>query len=203
MNELQWNLPFWIDPRTHVFPWMGEQWKRWAKDPVTAALEKADILEPDIVARNRAAREAQRKAWIMSTGPGGRSTGNIRSKDYTPAGVGDTGWQYGPRAMPYNVSPTKLSQYGAKWGVQDAGQRMAAYEASKDKDDEESEFDKYMKMQFLSKLIERPKAPSPGYATRAGTARSPVATSIMQTHPGRRQDDLLNYIYGPSYGRRV
>ena len=69
--------------------------------------------------------------------------------------------------------------------------------------DEESEFDKYMKMQFLSKLIERPKAPSPGYATRAGTARAPVATSIMQTHPGRRQDDLLNYIYGPSYGRRV
>ena len=72
-----------------------------------------------------------------------------------------------------------------------------------DKDDEESEFDKYMKMQFLSKLIERPKAPSTAYPTRAGTARSPVATSIMQTHPGRRQDDLLNYIYGPSYGRRV
>ena len=69
--------------------------------------------------------------------------------------------------------------------------------------DEESEFDKYMKMQFLSKLIERPKAPSPGYATRAGTARAPVATSILQTYPGRRQDDLLNYIYGPSYGRRV
>ena len=72
-----------------------------------------------------------------------------------------------------------------------------------DKDDEESEFDKYMKMQFLSKLIEKQKAPSPGYATRAGTARSPVATSIMQTHPGRRKDDLLNYIYGPSYGSRV
>jgi len=69
--------------------------------------------------------------------------------------------------------------------------------------DEESEFDKYMKMQFLSKLIERPKAPSPGYATRAGTARAPVATSILQTYPGQRQDDLLNYIYGPSYGRRV
>ena len=69
--------------------------------------------------------------------------------------------------------------------------------------DEESEFDKYMKMQFLSKLIERQKAPSPGYATRAGTARAPVATSILQTYPGRRQDDLLNYIYGPSYGRRV
>ena len=68
---------------------------------------------------------------------------------------------------------------------------------------EEFDFEKYMQMQFLSKLIERPKAPSAAYPTRAGTARSPVATSIMQTHPGRRQDDLLNYIYGPSYGRRV
>jgi len=72
-----------------------------------------------------------------------------------------------------------------------------------DKDDEESEFDKYMKMKFLSEIIKRQDAPSPGYATRAGTARAPVATSLMQTHPGRRKDDLLNYIYGPSYGRRV
>ena len=65
------------------------------------------------------------------------------------------------------------------------------------------DFEKYMQMQFLSKLIERPKAPSTAYPTRAGTARSPVATSIMQTYPGRRQDDLLSYIYGPYYGGRV
>jgi len=65
---------------------------------------------------------------------------------------------------------------------------------------EESDFDKYMKMQFLSKLIERQKAPSAGYPTRAGTARQPVATSLMQTYPQRRQDDLLNFRYGRSYG---
>jgi hypothetical protein len=69
--------------------------------------------------------------------------------------------------------------------------------------DEESEFDKYMKMKFISEIIKRPEAPSPGYATRAGTARSPVAASIMQTYPQRRQDDILNFRYGPSYGRMV
>ena len=125
----------------------------------------------------------------------------------------DKEWAAQGKALPFDKGPIDYA------GVREAKERymgekdpgleyqrgvgVVARVPEKDKDDEESEFDKYMKMQFLSKLIERQKAPSPGYATRAGTARSPVATSIMQTHPGRRQDDLLNYIYGPSYGRRV
>ena len=122
-------------------------------------------------------------------------------------------WAAQGKALPFDKGPIDYA------GVREAKERymgekdpgleyqrgvgVVARVPEKDKDDEESEFDKYMKMQFLSKLIERPKAPSPGYATRAGTARAPVATSILQTYPGRRQDDLLNYIYGPSYGRRV
>jgi len=127
----------------------------------------------------------------------------------------DKGYEAQRKALPFDKGPI---DYSPETGVlRDKAEYMRAQDPSisivngvamqappkVDKDDEESEFDKYMKMQFLSKLIERQKAPSPGYATRAGTARSPVATSIMQTHPGRRQDDLLNYIYGPSYGRRV
>ena len=122
-------------------------------------------------------------------------------------------WAAQGKALPFDKGPIDYA------GVREAKERymgekdpgleyqrgvgVVARVPEKDKDDEESEFDKYMKMQFLSKLIERQKAPSPGYATRAGTARAPVATSILQTYPGRRQDDLLNYIYGPSYGRRV
>ena len=125
----------------------------------------------------------------------------------------DKEWAAQGKALPFDKGPIDYA------GVREAKERymgekdpgleyqrgvgVVARVPEKDKDDEESEFDKYMKMQFLSKLIERPKAPSPGYATRAGTARAPVATSILQTYPGRRQDDLLNYIYGPSYGRRV
>ena len=71
-----------------------------------------------------------------------------------------------------------------------------------DKDDEESEFDKYMKMKFLSEIIKRQKAPSPGYATRAGSVKQPVAATLMSTIPQRRQrDDLLNYISGGMRGR--
>ena len=127
----------------------------------------------------------------------------------------DREWKAQGEALPFDKGPI---DYSPETGVlRDKAEYMRAQDPSisivngvamqappkVDKDDEESEFDKYMKMQFLSKLIEKQKAPSPGYATRAGTARSPVATSIMQTHPGRRKDDLLNYIYGPSYGRRV
>ena len=127
----------------------------------------------------------------------------------------DKGYEAQRKALPFDKGPI---DYSPETGVlRDKAEYMRAQDPSisivngvamqappkVDKDDEESEFDKYMKMQFLSKLIEKQKAPSPGYATRAGTARSPVATSLMQTHPGRRKDDLLNYIYGPSYGRRV
>jgi len=121
-------------------------------------------------------------------------------------------WAAQGKALPFDKGaidyPGVLEAKGRYMGAQDPGleyQRGVGVveRVPKKEKDEESEFDKYMKMQFLSKLIERPKAPSPGYATRAGTARAPVATSILQTYPGRRQDDLLNYIYGPSYGRRV
>ena len=126
----------------------------------------------------------------------------------------DKTWAAEAKALPFDQGPIDYPKVGVEaqeryMASKDPGleyQRgvgVVARVPKKEKKDEESEFDKYMKMQFLSKLIERQKAPSPGYATRAGTARSPVATSIMQTHPGRRQDDLLNYIYGPSYGRRV
>jgi hypothetical protein len=71
-----------------------------------------------------------------------------------------------------------------------------------DKDDEESEFDKYLKMKFLSEIIKRQKAPSPGYAVRAGSVKQPVAATLMSTIPQRRQrDDLLNYISGGMRGR--
>ena len=69
---------------------------------------------------------------------------------------------------------------------------------------EMSELKKLSNMMMLASIAEASQAdqPSPGYNVRAGTAKQPVAATLMSPIPQRRKrDDLLNYMSGGMRGR--
>ena len=99
----------------------------------------------------------------------------------------------GQGALPYTME-------GMKEGI---AARLAAADTKKS---EMSELKKLSNMMMLASIAEATQAdkyppPSP---RSVGTTKQPVSPTLMSTGPQRRQkDDLLNFLYGPSYGRRA
>ena len=84
-----------------------------------------------------------------------------------------------------------------------AATRLASADAKKSEMDELKKLSNMMMLASIAEASQPEKYPPPAPRS-VGTTKQPVAPSLMSTGPQRRQkDDLLNFLYGPSYGRRA